>query len=72
MVAQPCIVIVSDLVGNPVDRISHDATEMLSEVGVVGGCSELCALLPNQIEDVICNLACDYLGVEEFVKEIEK
>ena len=45
---------------------------MLSDVGVVGTCETLCSYLPTQLEEVICNLACDYFGVEEFVKEIEK
>ena len=46
------------------------------DAGVVGGCSELCGLLekaiPSQALDVVCNLLCDIVGIEEFIKIIEK
>jgi hypothetical protein len=39
--------------------------------GVLGGCSELCGILPTA-DQKICNLVCDVVGVEDFVKAIEK
>merc|ERR1719239_1925200 len=44
--------------------------------GVVGGCGTLCQALAtktgNQILGEVCNVLCDIVGVEEFVKLIEK
>jgi len=45
--------------------------QIIANVGIVGGCAAVCGLLPNPVEQVICNLACDVLGIEEFVKLIE-
>ncbi len=45
-------------------------------VGVVGSCGGLCQFVEqkvgSQIVGVVCNLLCDYVGVTEFVKAIEK
>ncbi len=50
---------------------------LLLDAGVVGGCGELCQKLDekfnnSQIIGVLCDLACDYEGIEEFVKLIQK
>ena len=43
-------------------------------MGVVGGCGEICGLLEQKTGSkalgVACNLLCDIVGVEEFVKII--
>ena len=47
-----------------------------TDAGVVGGCEQLCQLLEDkvhsQLADVVCNILCDYVGIEEFIKIIEK
>eukprot|EP01130_Rhizamoeba_saxonica_P000596 TRINITY_DN10559_c0_g1_i1.p1 TRINITY_DN10559_c0_g1~~TRINITY_DN10559_c0_g1_i1.p1 ORF type:complete len:238 (+),score=57.60 TRINITY_DN10559_c0_g1_i1:35-748(+) len=40
---------------------------IILNVGVLGSCGSLCGMLPNQLEQVVCNLACDYVGIEAFV-----
>lgn len=53
-------------------QLINELLNVILNVGVVGGCETLCAYLPNQLEQVVCNLACDYFGFEEFVKLIKK
>ena len=46
--------------------------DIILNAGVVGGCTELCSLIPaGQIVDLACSLLCDYIGVKEFIKAIE-
>jgi len=45
--------------------------EIIANVGIVGGCSAVCSLLPAQLEQVVCDLLCDVLGIEEFIKLID-
>jgi len=45
----------------------NDLIQIILNAGVLGSCSELCGLLPNQIEATICNLLCDYVGIEAFI-----
>lgn len=40
-------------------------------VGVVGGCSKVCSALKGQGAVTICNIACDLVGIKEFVKILE-
>jgi len=40
--------------------------------GVVGTCSALCGNIPNQALATVCDLLCDVVGVEEFIKIIQK
>lgn len=46
------------------------------DAGVVGGCEELCQLLEekvhSQLAEVVCDILCDYVGIKEFIKIIEK
>lgn len=46
------------------------------QVGVLGTCGEICSVVQqktgSQILGVACNLLCDFAGVEEFVKIIDK
>ena len=59
------------------------ASEALNEllnailnVGVVGECSKLCVYvgdkLNNKVIAVVCNILCDFVGIEEFVKIIDQ
>jgi hypothetical protein len=43
-----------------------------AEGGVIGSCGELCGYLNNEIEATVCDLICDYVGVEEFVNLIQE
>ena len=49
---------------------------MCVDVGVVGGCADLCGILENkthsQAAGVACNLLCDVVGIKEFINIIEK
>jgi len=49
----------------------QELIEIIANVGIVGGCSAVCSLLPTQLEQVACDLLCDVLGIEEFVKLID-
>merc|ERR1712100_762305 len=40
--------------------------------GIIGSCGALCGQLPEKWESVACNLVCDYVGVSEFIKAIDK
>jgi len=42
------------------------------DIGVVGGCSDLCSKLPQKAEQEICDVLCSVVGIEEFIKLIEK
>ncbi|EGG18905.1 pleckstrin domain-containing protein [Cavenderia fasciculata] len=50
----------------------NDLLNIIVNGGVIGGCSGLCGLLPNSIENMVCSLACDYFGIEEFVKLVQE
>ena len=41
-------------------------------IGVVGGCGKLCHALNNTVARDVCDVACDYVGIQAFVKAIEK
>lgn len=44
---------------------------IIANVGIIGGCAKVCSYLPNQVEATVCNLLCDIVGIEAFVKLIE-
>jgi len=50
-------------VGQSIDEL----LQVIVNGGVLGGCSDLCGYLPNEIEAGACNLICDYVGIEAFV-----
>lgn len=41
------------------------------DAGVLGGCSDLCGLLPNQVEATVCDLVCAVVGIEGFIDLVE-
>ncbi|KAK7504838.1 hypothetical protein BaRGS_00003866, partial [Batillaria attramentaria] len=49
---------------------------IILNAGVVGTCGELCQLLEektnNKALGAVCNILCDIVGIEEFIKLIEK
>lgn len=46
------------------------------DIGVVGGCGELCQVVADKTGSkyagLACNLLCDIVGVREFIKIIEE
>jgi len=48
---------------NAIDQI----LEIILNGGVIGSCGALCSQLPDQLEQVACNLICDYVGIEAFI-----
>ena len=48
---------------------------MIVDVGIVGSCGQLCQLLEqktgSQALGVACDLLCDIVGIQEFVKIIQ-
>jgi len=55
------------------DFLNEAIDELLNAIlngGVIGGCTELCALLINPILVVPCNLVCDYVGIDAFIEAI--
>merc|ERR1712100_499616 len=49
----------------------NDLEQIIVNAGVVGSCSELCSLLPNELESTICDLLCSYVGIDLFIKLIQ-
>jgi len=57
-----------------VSLFSNALNELLQIVlngGVLGSCGALCQQLPQQLEQVACDLICDYVGITEFINLIE-
>jgi hypothetical protein len=48
---------------------------LILDAGIIGTCQTLCTALAqktgSELIGVICNLACDVVGIEEFIKLIE-
>ena len=51
---------------------TEELVNIIANVGVVGGCGDVCGKLPNKLESTACDLLCDYVGIEEFVKILQK
>jgi len=52
-------------------EIINELLNIILNIGVIGSCGELCSLLPNKYEADACDLICDYVGIEEFIRLIE-
>lgn len=54
----------------------QEIVEIILNVGVIGSCGELCTLLdqkiPSKALEMVCDIFCDIVGVEEFIKLINK
>jgi len=60
-----------------VNVMSQGINQLLNVIlnlGVIGSCNQLCGYLEEygQLAVTGCNLACDYVGIELFIKAIEK
>jgi len=44
---------------------------IIANAGVIGGCADLCGLLPNQVEATVCDLICSVVGIEAFIDLVE-
>jgi len=53
-----------------------DSMEILLDAiangGIIGGCNDLCGYLPKRAEFLVCDALCDYAGIEEFVRALNK
>ena len=70
---------VAVLFPNQVDAYRLTLAHLSSlDAGVIGGCGELCQLLEQAVKinsslvEVVCDLLCDYVGIEEFIKLVDK
>jgi len=52
-------------------EIINELLNIILNLGVIGSCAEVCSLLPNKYEADACDLICDYVGIEEFIRLIE-
>lgn len=52
-------------------QIMDQLIQIILNGGVLGSCSALCGQLSNEIEATACNLLCDYVGIETFVKVLQ-
>jgi len=52
-------------------QIINELLNIILNIGVIGSCGELCGYLPNKYEQDACDLICDYVGIEEFIRIIE-
>jgi len=49
-------------------EIINELLNIILNIGVIGTCADLCNYLPDKIEKAGCDLICDYIGIEEFIK----
>lgn len=76
-----------DMTPNPVNPMSHfecsacvsfinealnDLIQIIAQVGIGGGCSKVCGLLPSSTLATICDIVCEIAGIEEFSKLIQE
>ena len=50
------------------DEALNELIQIIANGGVIGSCDALCSLLPNSVEAGVCNILCDIVGIEEFIK----
>jgi hypothetical protein len=53
------------------DQAVNQLLQIILQIGIGGGCAEICGALPNQYEAIVCDLICEYVGVEEFSNLIQ-
>ena len=59
------------LCANFMDNFLNSLLNAILQGGVLNSCSVLCGMINgNQIEEAVCNLLCDYVGVEAFIAAI--
>jgi len=52
------------------DNVINQLLNVILNGGVLGSCQALCSALQNEYEATICNLLCDYVGIEGFIDAI--
>lgn len=58
---------------NAMGQILNELIQIVLQGGVIGSCGELCSKLPVPgIAKTACNLLCDYVGIETFVKLLQR
>ena len=55
-----------------VQQSIQNLIQIIANGGIVGGCSALCGMLPNQTLGTVCSLLCDIVGIDLFVKILSK
>lgn len=57
------------------EQALNELLNAVLNLGIVGECSKLCTYVTDktgsQVVGIVCNLLCDYVGINEFVKIIE-
>jgi len=53
------------------DQAINQLIEIIANGGVIGTCGDLCAQLSNQIEQVVCDLLCDYVGITALIDALD-
>jgi len=62
-----------DMCPECVDLMNQFIDQLLNAIlnaGVIGSCGALCSAIPNQAASVVCDLLCDYVGIEAFIDAI--
>jgi len=52
---------------NFMDQTIDILLNVIANGGVIGSCEELCAYLPDELEAVVCELFCGYVGIQAFI-----
>jgi len=56
---------------NFMDQAIDELLNIIVNVGVIGSCGALCSYLPNNVEQGVCNMLCDYVGIEVFIQLLQ-
>merc|ERR1719242_445741 len=64
--AEECSICVS-FMGQAINELLN----IIVNLGVIGTCGDLCGELPNQLESTVCDLLCDYVGIEGFIALVQ-
>jgi len=54
-----------------IEQTIDELLNLIANGGVLATCGSLCNLLPTQLEAIVCNLFCDYVGIQVFVKLVQ-
>merc|ERR1711991_178402 len=55
-----------------VNEALSDLVQINAQVGIGGGCSKICGLLPAKTLTTICDIVCEIAGIEEFSKLLQE
>jgi hypothetical protein len=45
---------------------------IILNAGIIGGCGDICGMLPNKLESAACSILCDVVGIKVFIWAIQK